>query len=336
VQDADSIQLDPDFYESVMKDLRDIGLSAYASLGDSFMETFDALEQDAGRQGVALTIRSDTFPLLWEMLYTGPYRGDVQKDRFWGSRHRIARFQVGASANEEEIYADSVFLFCFDRELTHWQEECDDIEHSVSSQFQFHLLEDVLPQVAAHVEMREPAECFVDTLALLELGLLHLACHCIPDPDQSGVLFSKLTFSYQSSRVSVKLHELKAARREFGFFLQPLVFLNACKTMTNPEHLIQGDSFPGGFLRLGASGVIATACDVPDKFAAAFASKFYEFLCENAGGRSPSASEALLRTRQFFIEPPYHNPLGLAYGLYARNDLHIEWEPRIGSEEESQ
>ena len=102
--------------------------------------------------------------------------------------------------------------------------------------------------------------------------------------------------------------------------------------MTTPEHLVQGDSFPGGFLRFGASGVIATACDIDDRFAAAFSSKFYEILCKDTGGRSPTVSEALLKTRQFFIKPPYYNPLGLAYGLYACNDLHIEWEPWADSE----
>ncbi|MBD3309507.1 CHAT domain-containing protein [candidate division KSB3 bacterium] len=336
VQDTDSLELDPDFCQSVMQDLRSIGLSAYTSLGDHFMEAFDTLEQGAGRPGLALTIRSDTFPLLWEMLYTGPFRGDVQEDKLWGFHHQIARFQIGNSAPEEELYPDSDFLFCCDRQLSHWRQEHDDIKRSVSHRFQFHSLDDALPHVAAYVGRSEPGECFVDTLALLELGLLHLACHCQPDPDQSSVLSSELTFSYESSQISVKLHELKAARRELGFALHPLVFLNACKTMTNPEHLVQGDSFPGGFLRLGASGVIATACDVPDKFAAAFASKFYEILCENVERHSPTVSEALLRTRQFFIRPPYYNPLGLVYGLYARNDLHIEWEPWIDIEEENQ
>jgi len=328
IQQTGLIQLDYSFYEAVMRKLRGIGLSAYTTLGDDFLEIFDALEQKAGALGLALTIRSDTFPLLWEMLYTGSSRGEVQVGKFWGFHHRIARFQLGASASdEEEIEADCDFLFCYDHRLSHWQQERDEVERLVSRYFQFHLLEDIFPGPVGIAPPNNLSDYFIDALASPELGLLHLACHCLPDPDQSGVLFSELAFSWQSSQIRVKLHELKAAQRDFGFSLQPLVFLNACKTMTNPEHLIHGDSFPGGFLRFGASGVIATACDTPDRFAAAFAAKFYENLCKDVGGRSPTVSEALRRTRQFFIEPPYYNPLGLAYGLYARNDLHIEWEP---------
>jgi CHAT domain-containing protein len=194
-------------------------------------------------------------------------------------------------------------------------------------------LEEALSKLSGAASTSYLSDHFIDVLALLELGLVHLACHCLPAPHRSGVLFSELVLSGSSWEIRIKLHELKAAQREFGFSLQPLVFLNACKTMTNPELLIQGDSFPGGFLRFGASGVIATACDIPDQFAAAFAAQFYKYLCVDKGGRSPTLSEALSKTRRFFINPPYHNPLGLAYGLYARKDLHIEWRPWDDDEE---
>jgi hypothetical protein len=330
-----SIQLDISSYEMAMQELREIGLSAYLSLGDDFVEKFDALERRAGELGLALTIRSDTFPLVWEMLYTGSSRGEVQTESFWGFRHRIARYQLGVNTpGEEEIDAGSDFLFCYDHSLSYWQQELRRIERLVSPYFRFRLLENVLPKPSGTVSTSYLSDHFVDVLAMLELGCVHLACHCLADPDQSSVLSSRLVLSGPSWQVCIHLEELKAARRDFGFSLQPLVFLNACKTMTNPELLVQGESFPGGFLRFGASGVIATACDMPSQFAAEFAAKFYENLCVNIGGRSPTLSEALLRARQFFIKQPNLNPLGLAYGLYARNELHIEWEPWAGDEEE--
>ena len=334
VGNTGSIQLDPSFSGKIIKELRVIGRSAYTSLSSDFVRAFDSQEETAGALGLALTITSNTFPLLWEMVYTGSSRGEVQFERFWGFRHSIARFLLGSRApDEEEIDADRDFLFCYHHSLSHWQQEHDEVKRLVSRYFRFHLLEEVLPEPSHTATESALSERFVDVLRLPELGLLHLACHCVPDPDPPGVLLSKLMFSCQSLQICIRLAELKDAEEEFEFSLRPLVFLNACKTMTNPEHLLQGDSFPAEFLIFGASGVIATACDIPDPFAAAFAAKFYENLCQNIGGRSPTVSEALLRTRQFFIKPPYYNPLGLAYGLYAHNDLHIVWEPYVGNGE---
>jgi hypothetical protein len=324
----DTLKLTPSFYKAVMRELRRIGLSAYTSLGDDFIDKFDELEHKAGQPGLGLTIKSNTFPLLWEMLYTGSSRGDVEVGSFWGFCHRIARFQPGAgSADEEEIESDSDFVFGHHNELGCWQQERDDIEQLASDHFHFRRLNDVLSAPGMLALASDLSERFISMLGVLELGLLHLACHCVPDPEKSGVLFSELVISLQSSAIRIKLCDINAARRDFGFSLQPLIFLNACKTMTNPEHILQGASFPNSFLRFGASGVVATACDIPDRFAAAFAAKFYENLLVNVGGRSPTISDALLKTRQFFIHPPYYNPLGLVYGLYARNDLHIEWDP---------
>jgi hypothetical protein len=104
--------------------------------------------------------------------------------------------------------------------------------------------------------------------------------------------------------------------------------------MSNPDHLMQTQSFPNGFLGFGASGVIATACDIPDRFAAAFACEFYKNLLSDSGGRSPTVSKALLKTRRAFMSEPYNNPLGLAYGLFARNELHICWEANFEDEED--
>jgi hypothetical protein len=291
------------------------------------------LEQEAGRPGLAFTIKSDTFSLLWEMLYTGSSRGEIDVERFWGFRHRIARFKLGASVStEEEIYPDSDFLFCHNHQLASWREERDSVRHLVSPRFHFHLLDGVASMPDDLSLGPDAAQWFIDVLALLDLGMLHLACHCLPN--QASALLSELVISWESALIRVKLLDLQAARRDFIFSIHPLVFLNACKTMTNPDLLVQGDSFPGSFLRFGASGVVATACDVHHQFAAAFAAKFYENLLIDIGGRSRTVSEALLRTRQFFIKPPYNNPLGLAYGLYARSDLHIEWDPWADQEEE--
>lgn len=325
VNDTRSIRLEPTFCQERMKELRSLGRSAYNTLGDSFVQEFNQLEQKANECGLSLAIKNSVFPLLWEMLYSGSPRGEMQIDRFWGFHHQIARLQLGVSSAEEELEAGHSFLFCPNRQLQHWQLEHDTLRRLIMPHFHFHVLDDLMPGLSID-PLENVSEQFIDVLSMPELGILHLACHCLPDPNRQGVLFSEIVVSWQAAEIRLKLHELQAARHEFGFKLQPLVFLNACRTMTNPEHLIQGDSFPGGFLGFGASGVIATACDMPDQFAAAFAAKFYENLLRNIRGRSPTMSEALLSTRRFFINSPFYNPLGLAYGLYARRDLRVVWD----------
>jgi hypothetical protein len=89
-----------------------------------------------------------------------------------------------------------------------------------------------------------------------------------------------------------------------------------------PDRVFNSESFPRIFLKLGATAVIATACDVPDRFAAEFANKFYEFFF--APDEPITASEALRLARRYFLEH-YRNPLGLAYGLYAHENLTISW-----------
>ncbi|WP_392482752.1 hypothetical protein [Nostoc sp. C110] len=85
-------------------------------------------------------------------------------------------------------------------------------------------------------------------------------------------------------------------------------------------------NLPKVFIEHGAAAVIATACPVPDMFAAAFAKVFYEFFLrgqvvedEISGEKVVkilTIGEALRATRWYFLTK-YNNPLGLAYGVYS-------------------
>ncbi len=80
------------------------------------------------------------------------------------------------------------------------------------------------------------------------------------------------------------------------------------------------------FIQHGAAAVIATACPVPDMFAAAFAKVFYEFFLRGMVVRDEisgekvvkimTIGEALRATRWYFLKE-FNNPLGLAYGVYS-------------------
>jgi hypothetical protein len=121
--------------------------------------------------------------------------------------------------------------------------------------------------------------------------------------------------------LEIELEKL-LAWEEYGFQNRPFVFLNACESAT-PGKLLQTLSFPTGMLKFGAGGVIATACTVPDNFASAFASKFYEFLLTKLEKNiSVNIGEVLLETRLYFLHN-FNNPLGLAYGLYALSNQEL-------------
>jgi CHAT domain len=84
-------------------------------------------------------------------------------------------------------------------------------------------------------------------------------------------------------------------------------------------------NLPKVFIQHGAAAVIATACPVPDMFAAAFAKVFYDFflrgmvVIDETGEKMVkimSIGEALRATRWYFLKE-FNNPLGLAYGVYS-------------------
>lgn len=92
------------------------------------------------------------------------------------------------------------------------------------------------------------------------------------------------------------------------------------------EELRRTFNLPKAFIKRGAAAVIATACPVPDAFAAAFARVFYRFFLQGeevmdkrTGDKAVklmSIGEALRATRWFFLKE-CNNPLGLAYGSYS-------------------
>lgn len=108
------------------------------------------------------------------------------------------------------------------------------------------------------------------------------------------------------------------------------------------------------FIEHGAAAVVATACPVPDLFAAMFARVFYEFflrgyiiidqetgaIIEQETGAKVSTSmrigdgtpmrigDALRATRKYFLEYR-HNPLGLAYGLYSPAHYQVAQMPSV-------
>ena len=159
-------------------------------------------------------------------------------------------------------------------------------------------------------------------------GLIHFACHC----EASGAteFLSRLDMKVAQEPVSLDVSFLATdLRRELHSSRDPgpLVFLNACGTAQQSQSY-EPPGFPDKWIKCqGALAVVATICPVPDYFAFAFASKFYEILFEAINSSEPVrnqyVAEALLATRRYFMDE-YNNPLGLAYVLYAIKEARIQ------------
>lgn len=312
-----SLALSPTFFSNMLQELRDIGLSAYHSLGEEMDEHLRGYHTRDSGAGLRITIKADVYPLLWEFLYVGSAIGPVDPRLFWGYRHHVARF-IGSDILPIEIDPVGGFLFCRNHLLQHWADEMQAL-HEVAPHLPLILLDDCLDTLDPDHAEWNLGDRMLYTCTTGNYGFIHIASHLYPDPRDQSVLGALLALSYREQKVEIKLKRLNALRNDLHFTQNPLVFLNACQTMTNPEHLSQGESFPRSFLKLGAGAVIATACNIPDQFAAAFACKFYEIFL---GKQTVTASDALRLARQYFMDK-YNNPLGLAYGLYAHNDLMI-------------
>ncbi len=313
-----TLRLNSQFFDEIICKMRTTGLSAFQSLGEFACDILDFYEAKGKR--LSVTIRTSAYPLLWEFLYTGQPTGVVVPELFWGLHHQVSRFLVGADFLPQAISLEGGVLFCRDRQLAHWLREMQMLQE-FAGRLRFVLLDDWLNTYDS--DFNDLQDRVFHACAAGNFSLVHIASHLNADPNPDGVINSYFSLSCNEQEVQINLEKINALRRDprFRFYQNPLLFLNACQTMTDAVLSNRGESFPGSFLKLGAGAVIATACDIPDVFAVAFAQKFYELFL---GDPPLPASEALRQARWYFMEQ-YNNPLGLAYGLYAHNDLIVEW-----------
>lgn len=319
-----SIVIDKAVYLDTLKELRNIGLSAYKRLGKDFQKLWEEQTENIKARDIDVSFETSSFPILWECLYSGDPTF-LEPQRFWGCSHSITRIFVGYPPKPvHDLENPEKFLFCKYGELAHSQAE-ENALHEINSRRGVNFA--ILDEYLLKSQMKDLIDAIVYTGSADQFDFVHFVCHVItPDNDRDNILDSCLLLSYQSEEIRIPLSRINCLVGPANYLKSPLIFINACKSMVNPEHLSQGEGFPQSFLDLGASAVIATACDIPDVFAKEFAEKFYENLYEIENGRSPTLSKALQLTRQYFMDEPFFNPLGLAYGLYAYYDLCIYWD----------
>ena len=299
--------------------LRDVGKAAYNKILHSAARQYFKEKEIAEKQrGLSLTFQTPTeISFFWEMLYAGKPFG-VETDDFWGFRYPIGRTYVGEFDFPDRIQLQGGIFSAIHHKLTYSQKEVeqvaqllDQVCQRLSLKLNLHLLENIVPVETICVDRL--LELFNDPE--FRYGMIHFACHCwASEGIYTPQTYLSLT-AYEQKKLEIELETL-LAWEGYGFQNRPFVFLNACSSAT-PGQLLQTMNFPSGMLNFGAAGVIATACTVPDRFASAFASKFYELLLGKLENNvSVDIGEVLLETRLYFLRE-YNNPLGLAYGLYA-------------------
>ncbi|MBN1874422.1 MAG: CHAT domain-containing protein [Anaerolineae bacterium] len=315
--------------ENYLNQLRDLGTEAYALLPEDVFEYLEELEWLVQKEEPGRKISLDfTFPadmaLMWEMIYTGDPLEPVEDiTKFWGFRYPIGhldwdlyfgdsvQLRKGALALAHSDFATSNI------ELAQLKQHLDSLTRYAQRQFILHQLEDII----AHDDLCSESvlQYFGDTDFIY--GLVHFVCHCV-NPGRTGASRAYLSLKSHQKEIQLSLGKFNAlGRKQHGFGKRPLIFLNACESAT-PLHL-QSLNLPTAMLNFGAGGVIATVCALPDNFASAFAAEFYKCLLGKPLASEPaSIGKALLETRLHFMQKPYQNPLGLAYGLYA---LSSQW-----------
>nr|WP_242043240.1 CHAT domain-containing protein [Leptolyngbya sp. FACHB-671] len=210
-------------------------------------------------------------------------------------------------------------LFCLHHRLqqAHRQER-PEIEKVVRTLGKFYLL-----QLTKGLQKLD-GEALVTHLYQTQHNILHFACHCRPCKQYEGEVDALLISLIEDEN---KAQEIELETYNFSdvigsFQCQPLIFLNACQSAGGVDELRKTFNLPAKFIQHGAAAVIATACPVPDLFAAAFAKVFYNFFI----GEKMMIGKALYQTRRHFLEE-YNNPLGLAYGLYSSPYYRIAQSP---------
>jgi hypothetical protein len=297
------------------------------------------------------TFVSNALLFPWEALYEGDDYDSTEAeklaDKFWGYRYAPARVmdrQPLSKVKPQNVTPN--MLFCLHRSLRQAHErEWPAIERLIAMVCagQIHLLSPSFPPISL-----TNGRQLLNYLKTGEHNMIHFACHA----EQGGTGEDVLRLTPINLAELGSLASQPGGSDEFGLAtddflgptekfqnIKPLVVLNACQTVDSSDELRVYYNLPQAFIDSGAAAVIATACPVPDVFAAEFARVFYEYfligsdpLADNptSAATGPlTIGEALRRTRRYFLLK-HRNPLGLAYGLYSPAHYQVARPPVAG------
>ncbi len=319
------LTLTADDYQDCLIKLRDIGSEVYALLPEEMGDYICELEADAGDRGISLDFAVPPgMDFLWQVVYTGDPLDAVETDKFWGFRYPIGHL-FWESDLRDKIKLNGGMFASTHNELRFSLEEIKRLEQVVK-EINEQLNRDVCVQRVDDVIDCEKI-CSDEIFKYFnrddfQFGLVHFACHCV-NPQDVGASQAYLLLTAKQVRLELTLGRFNALAKKGGFRHRPLVFLNACESAA-PLHFLQALNFPSGLVNFGAGGVIATVCTMPDEFAGAFASDFYQKLLRKSEDKPVFIGETLMETSRSFLTK--HNPLGLAYGSYTVSNQQLQLE----------
>jgi CHAT domain len=351
---AESLRLDPDTRDLYLDALREPGAYLRSKLFPDLRDRARAFGLAAGgEEEPALTFYERKKPVLWEMMYEGEQAGKANWRLFWGFRSPITHSLIGHPPRRPEIHVRNGLFSAFCEGLggaglevsalvERLQRRIAGIGHSTLGRAlrerlarEGHGPSGELDWFRCHLETKNPLtkkqwkrDALTEILkeARSRHEVFHFACYCAPG--RRAQLYSCLVMQIGGEPLSLNVSTMCSNLQQppdAAHHPGPLVFLNACGTGQQDDSG-EPPGFPDAWIGFGAVAVIATICPVPDRFALAFADKFYEFLFRGAdhpgADRFRYVAEALLATRRHFMEE-YDNPLGLAYVLYARMGAHV-------------
>jgi hypothetical protein len=311
---AHRIQLTSRESQKALKELAFEGAIALKSIfGPNELRWIRGLQSNSKLPRV-LHIHAEDFVLPWELLYDDFQASNLNFRNFWGYKYIIQR-SFPPKINRDPLF-DSVISvrtsprvgLIADSKLKHVAE----IEIPLFQKLQEDSL--ILLSTLRNLD-KSNREIEIDgelrKFLSQKLNIVHFACHTGPAPDgePEGKAYLILANEFPVSIDEINVYEISLPHA-------PLVILNACDTgVRDPS---QTFSFVETFLRLGACGVVATDCEVPDAFAAAFTKQIYAGLL---GGQD--LGDILMSARKHFIRR-HRNPLGLLYSMYADPEIRIE------------
>ncbi len=319
INQAKSIKLDAEICQKEIKELAKWGLAAYRRFFEE-KGSRQIIEDRCNMMGSEIpapTFISERVLFPWEVLYAGDNYQEANPEMFWGLRYTPARIltpEKNISQFQRERNTPLDMMFCLHHRLREaHQNEWLLIQKLIRS---YKNSRCSLLSAAGQLIGIQSGENLLDYFIEANHNILHFACHCLSEElDVDTLLFSLLNDEGQEGEpLVIELGAISfiLVKEDKPFQCQPLVFLNACQSAGGADALRKTFNLPQMFIKRGAEAVIATACPVPDRFAAAFAQQFYTFFID----KQMTIGEALQATRRYFIEE-YNNPLGLAYGLYS-------------------
>ncbi len=347
INESKSLDLDKQVCQEQLVELAKWGGRTYRKFfDDEARQVLTSRFQMMGTETPAPTFISEKAPFPWDVLYKGDRYQDGDPEMFWGlgySPARILTLGKDVSQHVREQTLPSDMLFCLHHYLrqTH-EQEWPAIERLVRAtrQDRFRLLGPLGGLTKIH-----DGEALLEYLDQANHNMLHFACHCQQyDAGSDALLVSLINDEgVEGDLPVIQLETYTFDDFEGHFQRQPLVFLNACQSAGGGDELRKEFSLPHAFIKRGAAAIIATACLVPDRFAAAFARQFYKFFLhgkeiiitdEQTGEerkqlRPMTIGEALTETRWYFLKE-HNNPLGLAYGLYSPAYYRLAQPPATG------